>query len=172
MREKNFTDLPEARSYFSGQPISKSLELRQDFYQEVIHAYKRRKRNQIAVLIVREDCRFHCLPMSGKFSSLGDTTQELLRLFSSVRSESDIDTFQKGTILDDEMPGVKNFLESRVMFLQHYLYVLMSLPFSDGRYASMKCAIALVLEKSIAYRPYAKILVELHDNCTSDNICH
>lgn len=120
-REIPFICLPEARSYLAGQPIAKSLELRHDFYQEVIHVYKRRKPSQNPVLTNREDCRFHCLAMSRECSLLADTTQELLRLFARVKSENDIEAFQKGTILDDTTPDVKNFLESRVMFMQLYM---------------------------------------------------
>jgi hypothetical protein len=120
-REIPFICLPEARSYLAGQPIAKSFELRQDFYHEVIRVYKRRKPYHNRVLTIREDCRFHCLAMSRECSLLADTTQELLRLFAGVKSENDIEAFQKGTILDDTMPDVKTFLESRVMFLQLYM---------------------------------------------------
>jgi len=60
MREMHFICLSEARSYLSGQPISKSLELRQEFYQEVIRLYKRNTPYQIPAMTIREDCRFHC----------------------------------------------------------------------------------------------------------------
>jgi hypothetical protein len=43
--------------------------------------------------------------------------------------------------------------------------------YRDGRYASMKCAISLMLEKSHGYRKYAKILVDMHENCTPFLTC-
>ena len=37
----------------------------------------------------------------------------------------------------------------------------------NRRYASMKCAISLMLEKTHSYRKYAKILVDMHEDCMS-----
>lgn len=49
---------------------------------------------------------------------LADTIQELLRVFSAVRVEGDIVVLQKRTILDDDLPDVQAFIESRSMQLQ------------------------------------------------------
>jgi hypothetical protein len=59
--------------------------------------------------------------LKAELSDLADTPQALLRLFSTVRNESDIEALQKGTILDDSLPDVQKFLESRVMVMQLYM---------------------------------------------------
>lgn len=49
---------------------------------------------------------------------LADSTQELFHLFSVVKVEGDIAVLQKGTILDDSLPNVQAFIESRSMQMQ------------------------------------------------------
>jgi hypothetical protein len=114
--------MPKPRSYLSGQPISKSLELRQEFYQEAIRVYKRCVSYYLVLLIFKGGLQISLLIfLNIELSDLGNTTQELLRLFSTVKSESDIEALQKGTILDDSLPDVQRFLENRVMIMQLYM---------------------------------------------------
>lgn len=106
-------------------------------------------------------------PVDFKLIWKGDTTQELLQLFATVRTENDIQAFQKNTILDDGLPDVQAFLQSPANFFQIYLYIYTVTVSHNSRYASMKCAISLMLEKNHGYRKYAKILIDMHENCKS-----
>jgi hypothetical protein len=73
-------------------------------------------------LICREDCRFHGWPpRKGYLIHIADSTQELLRLFQKVKIDKDIRSLQKGTILDDTLPDVQAFLESRNMQMQLHM---------------------------------------------------
>jgi hypothetical protein len=58
-----------------------------------------------------------------KDSLLADSVFALFRLFSTIKNENDIESFQKGTILDDSTPDVSAFVKSRVMLRQLYMLV-------------------------------------------------
>ena len=60
-------------------------------------------------MVPRTETLSHCL---------ADTIQELLRLFSAVKVEDDIAMLQKRTLLDDNLPDVQAFIESRSMQAQ------------------------------------------------------
>jgi hypothetical protein len=55
-----------------------------------------------------------------------NTALELFHLFSKVKNEHDIRRVQGGTVLDDTLPEVQRFLESRSMQVQLYMYTLLS----------------------------------------------
>ena len=80
----------------------------------------------LILLTVREDCRFHGIPNERLSHCLADPIQELLRLFSVVKVEGDIAVLQKRTILDDDLPDVQAFIESRSMQVQLLMWDHMS----------------------------------------------
>lgn len=122
----------------------------------------------IALLLTsREDCRFHGNEITAISDGTADTAQELLRLFSRVKNEHDINLLQKGTTLDDTLPEVQKFIESRSMQVQLYMYLSLRDSKLTQRYASIKCAISLILEKTLAHRKYRKVLMELHKDSRS-----
>jgi hypothetical protein len=49
---------------------------------------------------------------------LGNTPQELFRLFSKIKNEHEISVLQKGTVLDDTLEDVQAFITSRAMQMQ------------------------------------------------------
>ena len=54
-------------------------------------------------------------------SLVAQTLLEYFNLFLNVRNKAEITTIQKGTILDDTLPDVQAFLNSRVMLLQLFM---------------------------------------------------
>jgi hypothetical protein len=120
---------------------------------------------------MREDCRFHCL-FPRWLQLIWKVIQP--RNFSEYLPRSDqrmtFTPSKRTPFLTTLFPTSKLFSKARPISFK-FTCNLGTCSYRNGRYASMKCAISLMLEKSHGYRKYAKILVDMHENCTPFLTC-
>jgi hypothetical protein len=84
-----------------------------------------------------------------------DTLQTLSLLYSEVKTERDIFRLQQGSILDDSIPDVQKFLETRTVQVQPYMSRSFGLPLTDFQ----------ILHHEMRYFVHARTIIALSQIC-------